>query len=146
MWFNSQFPADLVAFTGELLNGQLHFLCCEEKQDKRKWKFTFWVLWTLQFISTNAIFEHKTSHQTTRISPLPPTFSRKSLYQNQIDYIPLIKSMNSKIFDSRSFNSNIARPNYKPVTAKIQIKWTYMKNTAGTKSFKLSNLQDKQIT
>ena len=26
MWSNSQFPADLVTFTGEILNGKLHFL------------------------------------------------------------------------------------------------------------------------
>ena len=27
MWPNPQFPADLVAFTGEILNGKLHSLC-----------------------------------------------------------------------------------------------------------------------
>ena len=27
MWPNPQFPADLVTFTGEILNGKLHFLC-----------------------------------------------------------------------------------------------------------------------
>ena len=27
MWPNAQFPADLVTFTGEILNGKLHFLC-----------------------------------------------------------------------------------------------------------------------
>ena len=27
MWPNSQFPADLVTFTKEFLNGELHFLC-----------------------------------------------------------------------------------------------------------------------
>ena len=27
MWQNPQFPADLVTFTGEILNGKLHFLC-----------------------------------------------------------------------------------------------------------------------
>ena len=27
MWPNLQFPADLVAFTEEILNGKLHFLC-----------------------------------------------------------------------------------------------------------------------
>ena len=27
MWPNSQFPADLVTFTEEFLNGKLHFLC-----------------------------------------------------------------------------------------------------------------------
>ena len=48
--------------------------------------------------------------------------------------------MNSKIFDSRSFNSNFTRSDHKPVTAKIQIKWTYMK-----RSLNLSKLQNKQI-
>ena len=55
---------------------------------------------------TNTIFKHKPSHQTTWISPLPPTFPRKNPYRNQIDYILLRKNVNSKIFDSRSFNSN----------------------------------------
>ena len=27
MWPNPQFPPDLVTFTGEILNGKLHFLC-----------------------------------------------------------------------------------------------------------------------
>ena len=27
MWPNSQFPADLVTFTGEILNAKLYFLC-----------------------------------------------------------------------------------------------------------------------
>ena len=27
MWPNPQFPADLVTFTGQILNGKLHFLC-----------------------------------------------------------------------------------------------------------------------
>ena len=27
MWPSSQFPADLVKFTEEVLNGKLHFLC-----------------------------------------------------------------------------------------------------------------------
>ena len=27
MWPNPQFPADLVTFTEEILNGKLHFLC-----------------------------------------------------------------------------------------------------------------------
>ena len=71
---------------------------------------------------TNTIFKHKPSHQTTWISPLPPTFPRKNPYRNQIDYILLRKNVNSKIFDSRSFNSNFTRSDHKPVTAKIQIK------------------------
>ena len=27
MWSNPQFPADLVTFTEDILNGKLHFLC-----------------------------------------------------------------------------------------------------------------------
>ena len=27
MWPNPQFPADLVTFTEEILNGKIHFLC-----------------------------------------------------------------------------------------------------------------------
>ena len=31
MWSNPQFPADLVTFTGEILNVKLHFLCSVTK-------------------------------------------------------------------------------------------------------------------
>ena len=31
MWPNPQFPADLVTFTEEILNGRLHFLCSDPK-------------------------------------------------------------------------------------------------------------------
>ena len=31
MWPNPQFPADLVTFTEESLNGKLHFLCSDIK-------------------------------------------------------------------------------------------------------------------
>ena len=31
MWPNPQFPADLVAFTEEILNGKLHFLCSDRR-------------------------------------------------------------------------------------------------------------------
>ena len=94
---------------------------------------------------TNTIFKHKPSHQTTWISPLPPTFPRKNPYRNQRDYILLRKNINSKIFDSRFFNSNFTRSDHKPVIAKIQIKWTYTKKAAGTRSFNLSELQNTQI-
>ena len=46
--------------------------------------------------------------------------------------------MNSKIFGSRSFNSNITRSDHKAVIAKIQIKLTYTKKATGTRSFDLS--------
>ena len=55
------------------------------------------------------------------------------------------KNMNSKVFDSRSFNSNFARSDHKPVIAKIQIKWTYTKKATGTRSFNLSKLQNTQV-
>ena len=32
MWPNPQFPADLVTFTEEILNGNLHFLCIVNTQ------------------------------------------------------------------------------------------------------------------
>ena len=32
MWPNPQFPADLVTFTEEILNGKLHFLCSENSK------------------------------------------------------------------------------------------------------------------
>ena len=31
MWPNPQFPADVVTYTGEILNGKLHFLCSVSK-------------------------------------------------------------------------------------------------------------------
>ena len=53
--------------------------------------------------------------------------------------------MNSKIFDSRSFNSNFARSDHKPVIAKIQSKWRYTKKATGTRSFNLSKLQNTEV-
>ena len=38
---NPQFPADLVTFTEEILNGKLHFLCSEMKRCK-KWHCFWW--------------------------------------------------------------------------------------------------------
>ena len=73
------------------------------------------------------------------------TFPRKNPYRNQIDYTLLRKNVNSKIFDSRSFNSNFTRSDHKPVMAKIQIKWTYTKKGKCTRSFNLSKLQNTQV-
>ena len=36
MWTNPEFPADLVTFTEETLNGKLHFLCSVRKLEKEK--------------------------------------------------------------------------------------------------------------
>ena len=33
MWPNPQFPADLVTFTEEILNGKLHFLCSKRQKN-----------------------------------------------------------------------------------------------------------------
>ena len=63
--------------------------------------------------------KHKPSHQTIWISPLPSTFPCKNSYRNQIDCILLRNNMNSKIFEQRSFSSNITRSDYKPVIEKI---------------------------
>ena len=71
---------------------------------------------------TNTIFKHNPSHQTTWISPLTTWIPRKNPYRNQIDYILMRKIMNSKIFASRSFNTNFTRSDHKPVIIKIQIK------------------------
>ena len=103
-----------------------------------------YLLSSVNFIiySWHTIFKHKPSHQRTWISPLPPTFPRKNPYRNQIDYILLRLNVNSKIFDSRSFNSNFTRSDHKPVKTKIQIKWTYMKRVT---SFNLSKLQNTQV-
>ena len=41
MWPDPQFPADLVTFSGEILNGKLHFLCsgvAEKLRAKIRWK------------------------------------------------------------------------------------------------------------
>ena len=43
MWPNPQFPADLVTFTEEILNGKLHFLCSVEytnNDDNKKYHIT----------------------------------------------------------------------------------------------------------
>ena len=41
MWPNSQFPADLVTLTEEIVNGKLHFLCSEKPTMNPK-SFTNW--------------------------------------------------------------------------------------------------------
>ena len=99
----------------------------------------------IYLLITNTIFKHKPSHQTTWISSLPPTFPRKNPYRNQMDYILLRKNINSKLFDSSSFSSNITRSDHKPVIGKIQIKWTYRKQATGVRSFNLSKLQNTLV-
>ena len=39
MWPNPQFPADLVTFTEEILNGKLYSLCSDGYHDKRNYVF-----------------------------------------------------------------------------------------------------------
>ena len=39
MWPNPQFPANLITFTEEIVNGKLHFLCREKGTAVRKLKF-----------------------------------------------------------------------------------------------------------
>ena len=41
MWPNRQFPADLVTFTEEILNGKLHFLRSGIRLDPFKTAFNF---------------------------------------------------------------------------------------------------------
>ena len=74
------------------------------------------------------------------------TLPGKDPYRNQIHYILLRKNMSSKIFDSRSFNSNSMSSDHKPVITKIRIKWMYTKKATVTKSFNLSKLQTTQIS
>ena len=62
MWPNPQFPADLLTFTEEILNGKLHFLCSvrsaadesipandprSTRDSGRGYKFNFWSTVTL---------------------------------------------------------------------------------------------------
>ena len=48
MWPNPQFPANLVTFTEEILNGKLQFLCSEPDKEgsyvnlKKKWLCIKW--------------------------------------------------------------------------------------------------------
>ena len=57
-----QFPADLVTFTEEILNGKLHFLCSEVLNNYgligSTVRFFLWILiffWALALISHNAL-------------------------------------------------------------------------------------------
>ena len=99
------------------------------------------IIYSLQIpsLSINLVTKQHGSHHYY----LP--FPRKNLYRNQIDYILLRKNMNSKIFNSRSFNSNFTRSDHKPVIAKIQMKWTFTKKATGSRSFNLSKLQNTQV-
>ena len=74
------------------------------------------------------------------------TLPGKDPYRNQIDYILSRKNISSKIFDSRSFNSNSISSDHKPVITKIRIKWMHTKKTTVPKCFNLSKLQITQIS
>ena len=50
MWANPQFPAELVTFTEEILNGKLHFLCSVRISSPNFWSF-------FKFEKTPTIFE-----------------------------------------------------------------------------------------
>ena len=47
MWPNSQFPADLVTFTDEILNGKLQFLCSVDIGSRKVGEFkNFGKVWS----------------------------------------------------------------------------------------------------
>ena len=45
MWPNSQFPADLVTFTEENLNGKLHFLCSGVADNRGSIMTLLWIIY-----------------------------------------------------------------------------------------------------
>ena len=58
---NPQFPADLVTFTVEILNGKHHFLC------SGKWIENYWALWpsTAQNVALNLLNKKETAVSST---------------------------------------------------------------------------------
>ena len=53
---------------------------------------------------------------------------------------------NTKVYDSRSYNTFITKSDHKPVIAKINIQWKTNKKTKNKKSLNLQKLQDQQIS
>ena len=48
MWPNPEFPADLVSFTEEILNGKLHFLCSDGRFDHSSWAYEIAKFWMIK--------------------------------------------------------------------------------------------------
>ena len=57
MWPNPQFPADLVTFTEEILNGKLHFLLSGRVDSEMNNRF-------ISLLSKNTILEHFSTNIT----------------------------------------------------------------------------------
>ena len=57
MWPNPQFPADLVTFTEEILNGKLHF-CAVQRSYLIQWIATFKIFYRILII---CFFPQKTT-------------------------------------------------------------------------------------
>ena len=86
---------------------------------------------------TNTFFKHKPIHLTTWQSPAlyvnityyKTNTPRKNLLQNQIDYILVRNSTNTKVFDSKATISTTTNSDHKLVITKIMIKWKYQSKT-----------------
>ena len=84
---------------------------------------------------TNTFFKHKSTHQTTRISPAPyknvndskTKPLRKNPYRNQVDYILVRNCETIKITDLKSTTNKITMSDHKPGIMKTTI---VFKNTA----------------
>ena len=73
MWLNPQFPADLVTFTEEILNGKLHFLCSGS---------TLSYQWKSQIFGLNVLVYCYTANQYSKITSIFQIFQTKVLALN----------------------------------------------------------------
>ena len=93
MWPNPPFPADLVTFTEEILNGKLHFLCSKTLIVKR----SFWD--KFQFGIRFYIFEKDLKFENLEFKALTLSLRKPLSYRNQsIDLF--LKPMDRFLYDN----------------------------------------------
>ena len=107
-----------------------------------------------QLCLTNTFFKHKPSQTTTwecpsRVKEHVDSKSnqiRRNPYRNQIDYVLVKISGNTKVVESRSYNSTTTKSDHKPVIANINIKWKYTKNSKPqTPKLNIELLYNKEV-
>ena len=96
---------------------------------------------------TNTFFKHKPIHLTwqspaiyVNITNYKTNTPRKNLLRNQIDYILVRNSTNTKVFDSKATISTTSNSDHKLVIAKIMIEWKYQSYSKScNKCFNMKN-------
>ena len=97
---------------------------------------------------TNTFFKHKPIHLTTsvpyvNITDCKTNTPRRNPFRNQIDYVLVRNSTNTKAFDTKATFSTTTNSDHKPIIAKIMIKWKYQSKTKTcNKCFNIYNMKN----